>query len=513
MKLTLVFPPPSENYSEVIWSDKEVPNPPQTAPTILGTYVQKHASAPIDVLCIPTQTVERGIARYFNLTEITTLCQGSDIVGLTCLYNNQESAIELACLIKKENPSATIVLGGQNVSSKHMARLILNQVPEIDYIVIGSGEEALLSIVEQRPPSTCPNLTFRNANGEIQFTKKKLVDLNELPSWNYDNTLGANDLLESYDARTELYAQNTRKYQGRTLGEIGVFSRKGCPKIDGEIGNKKGPCAFCTSAREISCLMSPENFWRQIEILNRRYGIQDFFIADNVFGVTIERLTSFVKARHLFNIPKDVRFRAYTYPEIINSKDGVEIIHLLRKVGISNIFLGVETFNPEISQRANKDPVPFSLVDQAIKRLTQAGMDVFISIMPGLPGESKKTLEHNLDCLKMLLKTYGSKTYERGHLTRVDISPAMPIVGTAWFHALQNDNSVCNKYFQQTGRKLETELHPDFDLLRALSLERDHADITEKDIQISALKAKKMCLQYLKSEMIGGFDLRTTDLD
>lgn len=509
-KINLIFPPPSEKYGDVIWSAKEAPSPPQTAPSELGAYVKQYASGHVEVQAINPQTKQPGQLRYYAVEEIVDLCVDSDLVGMTCLYHNQETALEIAKAIKRRNLATKVVLGGQNVSNRFMARLILEQTLEVDYVVLGEGEDALLGLVEEKPLIEVPNLAYREGS-MVRFTGRRAVDINKVPIWDYEDTLNAQTILEAHDSRTSLYQELVRRYNGRTLGEIGVFSQRGCPKAAGEIGNHPGSCRFCTSSESSRSQMDPLNFWRQLELLNHKYGLQDFFIADNVFGISLAQLRSFQEARRQFDIPDSIRFRAYTYPEIINGSDGKEIAKLLRELGIVNIFLGVETFSPEISGLANKDPVTYEKVAKAITLLGAEGIDTFVSFMPGLPGETEMSLRKNLEHLDQLLTDFSSKEYGKGHLTRVDISPAMPLVGTAWHLQLVHDTIFKKNYLKMTNRALDLDPTPDFDVLRTLSL-RYCSEVTEADVKAFVLEARAKCISKMNPEMIGGFDLRKSDI-
>lgn len=511
IRLSLIFPPPSPDYHDVIWSAKDAPSAPQTAPAELGAYVKAYSSSSVQVQAINPQIVEDGKVRYLTIDEITALCPDSDIVGLTCLYHNQETAQRIAEALKKQNPDKRVVFGGQNVSNKFMANLVLAQVPAVDYVVLGEGEDALLGLVENSSLDGIHNLVYRK-DGNIKYNARKSVNLNRIPLWGYEDTLNAKTILEAHDSRTPLYRELVKRYNGRTLGEIGVFSQRGCPKAAGVVGNHKGNCRFCTSAESSHSQINPNHFWRQIESLHKKYGVQDFFIADNIFGISLKQLKEFETARNKFDIPTSIQFRAYTYPSILNGKERKEIVSTLRKLGIINIFLGVETFVPGISLLSNKDPVTYEAVERAIKLLGESGIDTFVPLMPGLPGESKESLQTNLDCLEKLLSRHSSKEYGKGNLVRVDISPAMPLVGSAWHAQLVNDERIRRNYLDETGKILETDMTPNFDLLRAFSL-RYYSSATTEEVKTFELQAKRMTIEYMKPEMVGGFDLKRRDLE
>src|SRR3989339_803374 len=109
-KLTLIYPPPQDNYQDVVFSVKEAPSLPQTALAELGAYVQKYSTNPIEVVGINSQKRDQGNIRCYTPEEIIQLSADSDIIGLTCLYHNQERALEIASSIKKQDSSKTIIL-------------------------------------------------------------------------------------------------------------------------------------------------------------------------------------------------------------------------------------------------------------------------------------------------------------------------------------------------------------------------------------------------------------------
>jgi len=294
INIALVYAPPSKEYRDVIWSSKDAPSPPQTGAVELTAYLKKYSKKELNIICIPSQKTDGNKIKYFTNKEIINLCKRRDFIGFTCLYHNQNRTIEIATQLKKENPNTKIILGGQNVSSKFIAELILNKAKEIDYIVCGDGEKALLGIIENKNKKQIPNIAYRT-NEKIEFTKRKATNLDKIPVWDYEAIINKNDILDAHDSRTKTYKELLKKYNGRTPPEIGVFSQRGCPKAYGELGGPKGPCIYCTSWESSRNKMHPDKFWKQIKFLYEKYGLQDFFIGDNVFGTSINELKEFIK--------------------------------------------------------------------------------------------------------------------------------------------------------------------------------------------------------------------------
>ncbi|MFP3442102.1 cobalamin-dependent protein, partial [Pantoea sp. SIMBA_133] len=62
----------------------------------------------------------------------------ADVIGFSCYIWNIEETIPVIEMLKKVNPSLTIVLGGPEVS--YDVYEWLDRIPQADYIVMGEGE-------------------------------------------------------------------------------------------------------------------------------------------------------------------------------------------------------------------------------------------------------------------------------------------------------------------------------------------------------------------------------------
>lgn len=64
-----------------------------------------------------------------------------DVIGFSCYIWNIEETISIVRMLRKVMPSVKIVLGGPEVS--YDTHEWMQRVPEIDFIVMGEGEETL----------------------------------------------------------------------------------------------------------------------------------------------------------------------------------------------------------------------------------------------------------------------------------------------------------------------------------------------------------------------------------
>ncbi|WP_462409061.1 B12-binding domain-containing radical SAM protein [Neobacillus sp. Marseille-QA0830] len=107
------------------------------------------------------------------------------VIGFSCYIWNIEETLKVINLLKKINPSITIVLGGPEVSYDTMEWM--EKYPEIDFIVVGEGEQSFKQLLTElsSPAENLRNVhgvAFRDHN-EVVFTpQRNKLDLKELPS-------------------------------------------------------------------------------------------------------------------------------------------------------------------------------------------------------------------------------------------------------------------------------------------------------------------------------------------
>jgi anaerobic magnesium-protoporphyrin IX monomethyl ester cyclase len=84
-----------------------------------------------------------------------------DFWGVTSTTVIAGNAYKIADLIKKYHPHTKIVLGGVHATALPEEGL-LNQ--NIDYVIRGEGEQALIELLQGFPPDTIKGLSYRSGN-------------------------------------------------------------------------------------------------------------------------------------------------------------------------------------------------------------------------------------------------------------------------------------------------------------------------------------------------------------
>lgn len=106
-----------------------------------------------------------------------------DVLGLACYIWNIDATLTLAGLVRKVLPATVIVLGGPEVS--YDPARVMEENPDVDYIVSGEGEATLASLladlVAGRQPEGILGLTYRRDGAIIAGSPRVIGDLASLP--------------------------------------------------------------------------------------------------------------------------------------------------------------------------------------------------------------------------------------------------------------------------------------------------------------------------------------------
>lgn len=73
--------------------------------------------------------------------------RGADVIGFSCYIWNIEETIKVIDNLKKVMPNVKILLGGPEVS--YDTEYWMNRIPNVDFIVMGEGEETLHQLLTE----------------------------------------------------------------------------------------------------------------------------------------------------------------------------------------------------------------------------------------------------------------------------------------------------------------------------------------------------------------------------
>ncbi|MEW6741685.1 MAG: radical SAM protein [Planctomycetota bacterium] len=243
---------------------------------------------------------------------------GSRLIGITVTCQDYlRLVLELAAALRSALPHATIALGGHAPS--HLAAEILEYSADVDYIVVGEGERAIVRLAHALETGTSLT-TIPGVHGRAGATSSladPIRDLDELP-WPARDGL-ASILQKGVPAAT-------------------VITSRGCTRC----------CRFC-SVCSFYGVSAPAR-WRprrvsevvrELVMLRECHGIRYFqFKDDNFLGGCeqgVSRARSLAKAL-LARLP-GITFEIACRPDEVKP----QLFSLLKRAGLRKVFLGAES--------------------------------------------------------------------------------------------------------------------------------------------------------------------------
>lgn len=315
-------------------------------------------------------------ALQLSETEVIEGIGDADTIGITAMTPFINSAIKLAQEIKKEKPGSTIIVGGAHVTV--LPEETLRNVPEIDIIVRGEGEETVAELysVLKRGGSlqNVRGITYRD-NGKIRSTpmRPSIADLDSLP-------FPAYHLLP-------LHRYKPHPPHGRKLPFMAVLTSRGCPYN----------CTFCSKPIFGRMLrsQSPQRIASQIEYLGRKFKIGEIAFYDDIFTLDKKQIARLAKEfkKHNLSIP----WTCETRVDLVTP----ELLETMKESGCYMIAYGIESGNQDILNNLRKKTT-IEQVRKAIKMTHDANIQSIGYFMLGSPGETPATIRQTIDFAKNL---------------------------------------------------------------------------------------------------------------
>jgi anaerobic magnesium-protoporphyrin IX monomethyl ester cyclase len=343
--------------------------PPTDSPWFLGKKVP-----PLGLAYVAANLEKHGfqvtmldnymLQKPINEVQQLVLSLKPEIVGITCSSATYVRCVETAKGIKEAFPSCKIVAGGWHPSYVPESML---QHPEIDYVVVGEGERAMVQlathVTEGRKDADLakiPGLGYR-INGKIMLNERKLIeDMDELP-------FPARHLLPM-----QLYDRTIEFLTAKPIDTMNII--RGC----------SFNCAFCEPRKlwgQVCRGFSPTRVVDEIEHLVTQYGSKGIYFINDNFTIrkkeTIE-ICELIKKRNL-----DIQWVCDTRADLVSR----EVLRSMKGAGCKTIWFGVESGSIEVLNLLNRN-IPLEKVEDAIRLCKEEGIQTSCSFILGIPGET-----------------------------------------------------------------------------------------------------------------------------
>ncbi len=346
-----------------------------------GTVPHEVHVIPIGLMYVAAAARAAGVAAEIRIVESSLDCPTDeafvalldsfqpDVVGIRSIVFFDDELRRLTRLTRARSRAA-IVVGGPIVEAWRTG--LFDRVPDIDAAVKGEGEATFPRLLAGEPFALVPGVIYRDGSTVIEnVDAPEVADLDSLP-------FPAYDLID-----LDRYQQHlSYAYNGRRQGVL-VTSR-GCVYS----------CSFCFRPREGIRWRSAANVFAEVEWLNRSFGIEDFYIVDDIFNVSLPR------ALELFDRLAAAPFTARLY--FVNGlrADTVTEQFVDRAIAAGAVWFtfAVESASETI-QRLTRKNVNLERARHIIAYTQQKDVVVNISTMYGFPGETMAQARQTLEWL------------------------------------------------------------------------------------------------------------------
>jgi radical SAM superfamily enzyme YgiQ (UPF0313 family) len=293
-----------------------------------------------------------------------------ELVGFSATTSAFMDAVEMAALIKERAPHITVVFGNVHVSS--LGTPILDHFPEIDYLVIGEGEGAMLELADGKRPAEISNLCWRDASGKAIANPRRhrILDLDELPFPAYEKLAGF-----PHDYHLPLFTYVKR--HGATM-----ITSRGCPYT----------CSFCdrTVFERLYKTNSAEYVHANMLHLRDRFGVHHINFYDDLFTAKKQRVQELCEV--LISKPLGMQFNC----AIRAGHTSLEMLKLLKRAGALQVSMGIESADAEMMER-HKAGVTLEEVRKTVHDIHAAGLRAKGLFIFGMPGETEETFKTTSD--------------------------------------------------------------------------------------------------------------------
>lgn len=320
-------------------------------------------------------------------------------IGISVILGKfTKNAISLTKYIKSLDKDVPVIWGGKLV---HLAQEKILRELDVDYIVVGEGELPLVALLDAmrsgKRPDGIKGIGFKKDGSVITTGDCEMVE-------NLD------DIYQSEDFGWDLVSDRMNFKQVPYF--INLYTSRGC----------RFNCSFCylMDIKNMKPSMryrrrSAENVIREIDYLNKKYGINVFTFGDDDFLCDMRKVVPILE-----HIRKKGMYIEHFWTNI-NNLTPENIDHV--KGICQTVCYSIEATSPRLQKILNKRiPVEKALGVNAALR--EAGMNTVHNFLFGIPTETDADTKQNIALIKEMKKV---NPYVRANCYILSPIPGTPI--------------------------------------------------------------------------------------
>lgn len=295
--------------------------------------------------------------------DIIILLANTQIVGLSNYIWSHEKNRKLAHAIHNKYPKILIIVGGPDIVNTE-----LNKWPLGTLFVWGEGEKALAQI--------------------CRLYIEGCLDFNNLPKFVFSNYFNTKIVIPSEQTDTSIPEEGLILFGDKFLKQIDLKldfrypilweSSRGCPF----------KCGFCGyNQRKRSSQFNIDRVESEIKAIGKMK-IPRLFVIDPMFGGYPNRATQLLQLFEKY--APETELMLYFRPEQLTS----EIIHMLSRVKVFEVSLGLQTINPAIPDWVRKNNM--RRVAHNLLNLRNSKIPWRLEFITGLPGDTPSAFKESM---------------------------------------------------------------------------------------------------------------------
>lgn len=295
------------------------------------------------------------IIREIDIKEIN-----APIVGFSLTETNLQFSIELARLIKKEDPNKIILFGGHRIFFEEEPG---EQVPldACDGIVKGEGEITLIDILKNGLNGNLGTYTQKEGKWIFNGERELIKNLDEFPWPRYE------------DVDWEKYPVKSI----RIMGSRGCIYR----------------CAFCNDVMRFNHRFrkrSAENIAEEMLFHKENNHMKYFYFNDPILNADYRHLDKLCDL-----LLKNNFDRLWRGNFSIRGNMPKELIRKAKRTGLDFAYVGLESGSPKVLKLMKKG---FDLEEAEwfLSAMHEVGIKVEINVIVGFPGETEEDFQQTL---------------------------------------------------------------------------------------------------------------------
>lgn len=315
-------------------------------------------------------------ASGYSLNDILTIVQDykPDIVGIQIVSPLWLTAVAIATAIKERFKSILVVAGGPHVTLTREEAL--REAPAFDYAVLSESEDGMRQLVEA--------ITSGDSH-DVEKVTGILYRRGDEVRASHPRTLRPDVDHLLFPDRSDLdHGKYLFSVPGAGIRRFTtLITSRGCPYN----------CTFCTEPLmygRTTRFRSAQNVVDEIQDFHDKHDINHFIFVDDTLTTRKERIMDMcaqLKERKL-----DITWEGWTHVNTVSP----DLLHVMHDAGLRRLSFGIESGNAEVLKSLQKNST-LPRVRDAYRWAKEAGIETRGSVILGLPGDTKASVQETID--------------------------------------------------------------------------------------------------------------------